>query len=120
MEVKNKLNLINYSLGTIINAVIVYLLASETSEEFYLQLSVVICAALNQIMLIKGTLVILDPNITNKKGLKSSLYIFGKTLILGLSFYIIATNAPHKLLNAVIIYIFQLIILALSIKKDSV
>jgi hypothetical protein len=120
MELKNKLNFIQYIIGTFSILGVIYYFSSPSVQDFRYQTIVLACAMLNQIMLLKGVLVILDPEPVKWRGAWAMLYIFGKTIILGTGFYLIIKYAPHKTLNSVFIYIFQLINLALSIKKSSV
>ena len=120
MELKNKLNFLQYFLGSISILGVIFYFSSNNVLDFKYQSVVLVCAMFNQIMLLKGVLVILNPEPVKWRGALAMLYIFGKTIILGPGFYFIIKYAPHKTLNSVFIYIFQLINLALSIKKSSV
>jgi hypothetical protein len=42
---------------------------------------------------------------------------FSKTIIIGLGFYVLYLYLPHHLMGSVATYIFQLLILTLSIKR---
>ncbi len=69
---------------------------------------------INHLFLYKGIQRLLD---ISKKSKKTSLYLVAKSIVLmGIFFYVYQTM-PEKILLCTLVYIFQLIILVLSIKK---
>ena len=118
MYLKERISLLKYSIGTLANASIVSYLGSSNLKQIYFQLFILVSAAINQIMLLLVTKILLDFEDRSKsKNIKVFAMMIGKTLLLGLAFYTASQKIPEKLLSCVLIYIFQLIILTLSIKR---
>jgi heme/copper-type cytochrome/quinol oxidase subunit 3 len=120
MSLNEKINSLKYLLATLVNVLIVAYFNRENHFEVKILVTLIVLTVLNQLMLISGVLVIISPKMISKRGVKAFIYILGKTIILGFGFYLVMTYAPQKVLHSVFIYIFQLIILGLSIKKNAV
>lgn len=118
MLLKERINLTKYLIGTTISGLIIAFLGSTDTNQIIYQILVLLAASINQIMLLISAKYLLDFEAKSKnKNLKVFALMIGKTLILGLSFYIAMHKIPEKLLSCILIYIFQLIILTLSIKR---
>jgi hypothetical protein len=120
MSLTEKINIYKYLLATLINIIIVAYFNRANYLELKILVSLIVLTGLNQLMLINGVLTIISPKFIKNRGAKAFVYILGKTLVLGSGFFMVMTYAPQKVLHSIFIYIFQLIILALSIKKNAV
>lgn len=119
MQVKEKINLTKYSIGTVANALIIIFIASSKPEHIYFQLVVLASSVVNQLMLCGALQFILGNQVVPKKNIKIMGFIIGKSLILLGGFAYATQNMGERVIICVFIYIFQLIILALSIKRDA-
>jgi hypothetical protein len=109
-----KIQYIKYLSGSIlILAMIIYF--SGTNRNITASLIVLVGNLLNHLMLYRGGLALLDIAPNNK--LRAFLYFGGKAIILGGALYASYSIAPTLILYSLIQYIFQLIILVLSIKR---
>jgi hypothetical protein len=114
MELNQKINFQKYLLLTIGNLLTGYAFSSENWQ--YLGI-VVLFSAANQILLIKILDMVLNNNKESKNKFKLIAYFILKSTLLGSAFYILVLYARDQVLLGVILYIFQLIILVLSIKN---
>ena len=114
MQIKNKLHLNRYVIGTILNISIVYY--SFGLEKFALGLFFLTCVIMNQLMLgiLAADITGIEKNTTK---IPTSLLGALKLLILIFAFYYAMSNTQNMAIFLVIIYIFQLINLVLSIKR---
>jgi hypothetical protein len=120
MYLKEKINLMKYSIGTLANALIITFLGSINSNQVKYQLLVLLGASLNQLMLLVAVKMMLSfDNTISRKNIKVFALMILKTFLLGATLYIAGQNVPEKVFACVFIYIFQLIILTLSIKRLS-
>jgi hypothetical protein len=117
---QKKINSKSYIIGTAINfAFAAYFGLPELKDVLTLSL-MVLCSVGNHIFMVYALSSLIesqlyDGNAPNKKKLFGS--IVGKTLFLILGFVCLIKYSPNKVLQALSLYIFQLIILALSIKN---
>jgi hypothetical protein len=117
---QKKINSKSYLIGTAINvAFAVYFGLPELKDVLSLAL-MVLCSVGNHIFMVYALSSLIesqlyDGDAPNKKKLFGS--IVGKTLFLVLGFVCLIKFSPNKVLQALSLYIFQLIILALSIKN---
>lgn len=120
MSLKEKISINKYLLGTIVNGIIIFLYGAKTKYELKIMLLLLMVSMVNQLMLMLGVNLLLftDPS-EKRKNLKIFGLLIGKSVILGGGFYVALQNIPAKMLHCVVIYIFQLIILTLSIKRYS-
>jgi|SaaInlStandDraft_5_1057022.scaffolds.fasta_scaffold50302_3 hypothetical protein len=114
MQIKNKLNLKRYAIGTIANISIVFLVFG--SENLLVGLLFLTCVVLNQFIL---AVIVADAT-----GIETNTSIVPVPLLAGLklflligAFYFAMSNTVGKELFLILIYIFQLINLVLSIKR---
>ncbi len=120
MLIKEKVNLKLYFLGSFINLGLVSLFWTKSWSDFLIYLGILIASIINHYLLAKGISLVLSSSYrtpVKNRGLKAGLYLGGKTVILGGALFLAATYDKEKTLFLVILYIFQLIILGLSIKK---
>ena len=71
----------------------------------------------NHIFLVKGIAILLDVSDGPKKSKRTAVYLVAKSMVLIAIFIYILQVMPEKIIICTLVYIFQLIILVLSIKK---
>lgn len=91
----------------------------RTSDPIIWLISFVLMIPLNHIMLVDGLSSLVNYHKVKPNALKMLALLFGKTILLGLAVLCIVRYAPHNIYSTLILYIFQLIILIISIKKDT-
>lgn len=116
MYLKDRINIKRYLFASVFNGLVITGISADSFEENIYLLLVLIGSVLNQLLLVYSvnSLFIKNQRVNNFKIL---CFMVLKSVILGAVFYIAVQKIPHKLLNSVLIYIFQLIILSLSIKR---
>jgi hypothetical protein len=117
---KERINFLKYSFGTIINLGLVSFFWVHNTQDLIVYSVVLASSIINQYMLVKGLMLALSNPYTEQiehKGMKVTFYLLGKTIILASAFYYATSHDQSKVFFAVILYIFQLIILGLSIRK---
>ncbi len=112
MSLTKKINSLLYLIGTSVNF---YISIKLMGEQYAQHLALFFLGiVINHLFLYKGIQRLLD---ISKKSKKTSLYLVAKSIVLmGIFFYVYQTM-PEKILLCTLVYIFQLIILVLSIKK---
>ena len=111
-----QINYYKYLIGSIlILTVIIYF--SGVNRNITASLIVFMGTLINHLMLYRGGLILLDFAPAKKKNLKAVLYLGGKSFVLGAALYASYKLAPNLVLYSLVQYIFQLIILFLSIKR---
>ncbi len=111
-----KINYYKYCIGTIVVFGLVYGFSGE-NRNILATTVVLIGSVLNHLMLYRGGILLLGMKHTNNKNLKALLYFGGKSLILAVALYLSFKIDSRLVLYSVFQYIFQLIILVLSIKR---
>ena len=124
MHIKDRLSLTKYYIGSIINIIISLVFVSEL-RLFPFIVIFHVTIIINQLLLmylVKLMLFSFDNETDNgseedNKVPKLLGLFIGKTIVIGLGFYILYLYIPHHLMPSVATYIFQLLILTLSIKR---
>ena len=117
MQIKEKVSLIRYGIGTFISILLIFFIFKINTS---INLLTIASAITNQFLLFKSIGLVLNQSDNKKgKGFKIGIYFILKTSILVIPFYLIATYYPENVIYAVLIYIFQLLILGLSIKRTT-
>ncbi len=118
MLIKEKINIQKYLIGSTANYTLMLFLWVKNLNDALTFLALQVIVIINHYMLVKGISLTLDvTNLHKKKGFKIALFIGGKTILLGIAFYVATYYDSKKIIYLLILYIFQLIILGLSIKK---
>ena len=111
-----KINLVKYFIGSIlILAMVIFF--SGANRNIYASLVMFIGTLLNHYMLFQGGQILLGLKTVKKKNLKAVLYLSGKSFVLAAALFASYSIAPQLILYSLVQYIFQLIILFLSIKR---
>lgn len=115
-----RINSKQYAIGSVINAGFAIYAGLPNLWWAWWLVFVVISAVLNHFFTVKalGGLIEARATQTNaQSNVKLFLYLIFKTLFLAAGFICLMVFAPQKILQGLMIYIFQLIILGLSIKN---
>lgn len=73
---------------------------------------------INHYMLVEGLSMIVHKGRENPSPIKVLSFILGKTIVLGAGIFLVIRFAPHNIYTMALLYLFQLMILFISIKKD--
>jgi hypothetical protein len=118
MAWSKKINSRNYFTGTAINLGFAIYAGVPNLVNIGCLLFVVISAVLNHYFTIKALSGLIDGGIASgRRGAKILFYMVFKMAFLISGFALLMLSAPSKILQGLIVYIFQLIILGLSIKN---
>jgi hypothetical protein len=120
MSWTKRINSRNYTLGTLINIGFALYAGYPSFVEAWWLSFVVISAVLNHYFTVKAFGTMIDNRINSNSSTRGSrlfFYFLFKTLFLAAGFICLMVFAGNKVLQGLLIYIFQLIILALSIKN---
>ncbi len=118
MAWSKKINSKNYFIGTTINLGFAIYAGFPNLINVGCILFVVISAVLNHYFTIKALSGLIDGGAaTGRRGAKILFYMVFKMAFLVSGFALLMLSAPSKILQGLIVYIFQLIILGLSIKN---
>jgi hypothetical protein len=117
---EKRLNLKKYLLLSLLTITVIELAFSRSFEEALVLLAIFIASLLNQTMLLAGLKVVFT--FQNRKPTKweiskAALLMAGKTLILGIAFYIGIHFIKDRIIVALFIYTVQLANLFFSIKR---
>lgn len=113
-----KINTHYYFFGTFINLGFAAYAGSPKILNIACLVFLVVSAVLNQYFTVKALSGLVDGgNISGRRGAKILFYITFKMAFLISGFAVLMIYAPEKILQGLIVYIFQLIILGLSIKN---
>ena len=120
MSWQKKINNKSYLAGTAINLAFAVFFGLPALIDVASLVLMVFCSVGNHVFMVYAINALIESqlsggNAVNKKKLFGS--IVGKTLFLVLGFICLIKYSPGKVLQALSLYIFQLIILALSIKN---
>jgi hypothetical protein len=111
---KIKTNILLYSLLTLINLATCFYFVGFGNTGTIIILFVMFI--LNHYLLVDGAIALLDDNGNKIKGL---IYLLGKFFVLIFAFWFAMRNANDFIYIFIASYIFQLIILSISIKSDT-
>ncbi|MDA8792247.1 hypothetical protein N9N67_03315 [Bacteriovoracaceae bacterium] len=116
MYILKKINIRNYLFFTLANVIVIFMFITplDAASIFLILLASII---LNQLMLIYSVAIILKLVEVSAGNLKAIAMFILKAVVVGAGFYIVASKLPHYVLYAIVIYIFQLLILVISIKR---
>jgi len=114
-----KISTRNYFIGTAINTCFAIYAGMPSYLYVGCLVFVVISAVLNHYFTVKALSGLIDNGETNsgRRGAKILFYMVFKMAFLISGFALLMISAPTKILQGLIVYIFQLIILGLSIKN---
>lgn len=117
---QKKINSKSYVTGTCINLAFALFFGLPELKDVLSLVLMVLCSVGNHIFMVYALNSLIDSQLyvgdaVNKKKLFGS--IVGKTLFLVVGFVCLIKFSPNKVLQALSLYIFQLIILGLSIKN---
>lgn len=119
MLLKNKFSYLKYIFGTLLN--IGFVAAFYWGNLLVIKTSIVVIltSIVNHVFLLKSISMLLSQTSgkAEKQNFKILIYFILKTITLGLGMFIAMKYIPQHMHMAIILYIFQLIILALSIKR---
>jgi hypothetical protein len=120
MSWQKKINSKSYFLGTAINLAFAMYSGQPSLKDVLSLVLMVLCAVGNHIFMVYALSSLIESQMygsdaPDKKKLFGS--IIGKIVILMIGFICLITFSPNKVLQALTLYIFQLIILTLSIKN---
>ncbi len=118
MLIRKKINFQLYFVLSMLNLLICSYANSREFKNFFFLLILFFTTIVNHFFLARGIELVLRPSPTQKnKGFWISFYFLGKTILLAAVLYYLLTYHRDLVFFLIILYIFQLIILVLSIKK---
>ena len=115
-----KLNLTRYLLLTTTVLGVFWFILRPSGIELWCYLGLMLSAVINHLLLIIGVSLLVTSDYTSVEGKGAKIFgcFVGKTVIMALALYVAVQYLGERLMIGAGLYIFQLIILSLSIKKE--